>query len=273
MKRTIMLSLVLGGFSVPALAADDDTGFYGSLRLGQQSTKNIEGVFFAPAGDFTTGEGEGDEGEMGPAAESVPEGSDTIGGRFRTKSAFQIGAELGYDFGMIRAGVELAYGRNKVRGFDVASLNGSPVTEVSDLDAFLFCDYISDGEADEDSCSADGTMIVGPGGTFAKVRQLSAIASVWVDIPTGLPIEPYVGGGFGLSGYHVKIPGDSDGKARFAWHLGGGAAYKFSSAIALTLDYRYRQVKGGTLFEEGDYGVVLGKLKTHSYGAALRFTF
>src|SRR3546814_2934010 len=55
--------------------------------------------------------------------------------KLNTKSAATFGGELGYDFGGIRVGLELAYQRNKVKGITLKSLNGTAITaeDLSDV--------------------------------------------------------------------------------------------------------------------------------------------
>src|SRR3546814_14253684 len=48
--------------------------------------------------------------------------------KLNTKSAATFGGELGYDFGGVRVGLELAYQRNKVKGITLKSLNGTAIT-------------------------------------------------------------------------------------------------------------------------------------------------
>src|SRR3546814_16108050 len=48
--------------------------------------------------------------------------------KLNTKSAATFGGELGYDFGGVRVGFELAYQRNKVKGITLQSLNGTAIT-------------------------------------------------------------------------------------------------------------------------------------------------
>src|SRR3546814_11061087 len=56
--------------------------------------------------------------------------------KLNTKSAATFGGELGYDFGGVRVGLELAYQRNKVKGITLKSLNGTALT-TEDLSAVV----------------------------------------------------------------------------------------------------------------------------------------
>src|SRR3546814_20191345 len=48
--------------------------------------------------------------------------------QLNTKSAATFGGELGYDFGGVRVGLELAYQRNQVKGITLKRLNGPALT-------------------------------------------------------------------------------------------------------------------------------------------------
>src|SRR3546814_17222371 len=48
--------------------------------------------------------------------------------KLNTKSAATFGGELGYDFGGVRVGFELASQRNKMQGITLKSLNGPALT-------------------------------------------------------------------------------------------------------------------------------------------------
>lgn len=69
------------------------------------------------------------------------------------------------------------------------------------------------------------------------------LANVFLDIPTGTNITPYVGGGLGLA--YLKTTYDGVGVStshndwNFAWNLGAGAALALTDSIALDLGYRY----------------------------------
>lgn len=117
-------------------------------------------------------------------------------------------------------------------------------------------------------CSRSGKTITADS---SRARQLSALANLWVDIPTGSAITPYVGGGAGIGGYEV----DGEGKARFARQLGGGVSFDLSLGVVLFGDYRYRQIQGATIVYDDflDGGVIVGKAKTSTFNLGVRFRF
>src|SRR3546814_17342802 len=56
--------------------------------------------------------------------------------KLNTKSAATFGGELGYDFGGVRVGIELAYQRNKVKRLPLKTLTGTTIT-AEDLSAVV----------------------------------------------------------------------------------------------------------------------------------------
>lgn len=258
MRKLIAAAVLLASVSMPAMA--QAKGFYGSLSIGGVSVNDVNTTIFAPAGEIIAPESEG-EGEFALAA-SIPAGSDTVSGKYDLKTSAIVSGSLGYDWGMFRTDLEVSYARSRVRAFTVGEINGSPVT-LSEADAEDICFY-----SEIDDCSVSGNRVAFGGGP--KLRQLNAMANVWVDIPLGgeLGLEPYVGGGLGVAGFELE----GEGKAKFAWQVGGGLAYKLSPAFAITADLRYREADGATINDAG-YGFAIDKIKSFSYGLGLRATF
>lgn len=185
---------------------------------------------------------------------------DTLGTRAKFKDAFAVRGTLGYDFGLIRADVELGYSRNRVKAVDVRAVNGAPVT-LTPAQGVAVCGFL-----DADDCSASGNRIRFRG---SRLRQLSGLANLWVDIPLHGRIAPYLGGGLGATGFEFE----GEGKARFAWQLGAGVAIKLTPATAITADFRHRQAKGATIPDDDASGVTIGKVRTNSFTGGFRFTF
>jgi opacity protein-like surface antigen len=245
------LILIACGFAAAlpsaALAQDNagQKGVYVSLQAGVAKVNDVDLTYFDEGGTF------GGTGAQDNA-------------RFKTdlKSAFAINGAIGYDFGLIRADIEVAYSRNKVKGLAIKSINGTAIT-LSPADREEVCDYL-----ETDSCGGSGNSFDVDGG---KLRQASVMGNLWVDIPTGSPVTPYVGGGLGISGFEF----DGEGKGRFAWQLGAGVAFELSPSAAITLDYRHRQAKGATITDDEfeDYAVRVGKIRTNTFSAGVRFRF
>ncbi len=222
--------------------AADVRGAYVELRGGVASVKNVDATYYDAGGTF------GGTGSRDTAAFDVD-----------LKSAFAFGGTVGYDFGMIRADVQVDYARNRTKQFTLRSINNQAVTITPAIRQDV-CDYLETG-----TCA-------GSGNTFAydgdHLRQLSALANLWFDIPTGSVVTPYVGGGAGVGGYELG----GEGKARFAWQLGAGVSIDLNRSVALTADYRRRQTNGATI-DDGGAGVIIGKVKTDTASAGLRFRF
>ncbi|MFW2850620.1 outer membrane protein [Sphingomonas sp. TX0543] len=240
----ISLGVALAAAASPALAQDgDNKGVYLSLNAGVATVSDVRLTYFDQGGTFG-----------GTGAQ------DTIDFTGDVSSAFAFGGTIGYDFGLIRTDLQIDYSRSKVKSLTLRQVNGQNVT-LTPADGADICDYL-----ETENCTVNGNTI---GGDGMKLRQLSALANIWVDIPTGGRVTPYVGGGAGIGGYEVG----GEGKARFAWQLGAGLAVDLSRNIALTIDYRHRQISGARIVDEDfpSAGLNIGKVKTNTFSAGLRF--
>lgn len=84
-----------------------------------------------------------------------------------------------------------------------------------------------------------------------KVKTHTFMVNGFYDIPTNGPLNPYIGGGIGMSYMRTKYRtvGDVNGFSakhsnavrdwNFAWNLGGGLSYQINEVVALDLGYRY----------------------------------
>jgi opacity protein-like surface antigen len=243
-RSTILTALALAAIPSAALAQDEaDQGFYAGVNAGVAMLGDAHVTYYDAGGTF------GGSGS-----------TDTASGTFDVKSAATFGGVVGYDFGTIRADLEVNYSRHKIRSLTLNQLNGAPVT-LSAADRQDVCDYL-----EADSCGGSGnTFNIGG----SRIRELSAMGNLWLDLPISDRIVPYAGGGIGVGGFEV----DGDGKAKFAWQLGAGAALKLSRHVWLTADYRHREVARTTVDWDATSGFMLGKLKTDSLTAGLRFRF
>lgn len=196
---------------------------------------------------------------LGDADVDIDDFVDTFNSTFDNGSDLTFGGVIGYDFGMVRADVEGQYSRHKIKSLTINSFNGTSVT-LTPAERAAVCFFL------------DATTCGGSGNTFAidglRMRELSAMGNLWLDLPLG-PITPYAGGGVGVAGFEIN----GEGKAKFAWQLGAGAALKLSDAIELTADYRHRQVGHTDIAFDATSGFRIGKLKTDSITAGLRFRF
>jgi opacity protein-like surface antigen len=250
MIKYAIAAVLAAGICAPAMAQDEvKNGWYFGLKTGLADSNNPT---------FTVTDTSTD---------------DQLVTKLETKSAWAIAGETGYDFGDFRFGVEVKYQRNKVKGINFVSLNDTALTE-DDMDELLtLLEDEEIAEFDED-VEVDGTTVRAANGSIAKLRQLGVMANLTYDIPTGSAISPYIGGGLGAVGTHVKAFGD-DGSIRFAWQLMAGASVNVSPNFDITADYSYRQTSAGNLKFGDDEDLVyrLGKTKTSFFTVGARLTF
>ena len=258
--RVITVASVLALAAVPAVA---HAGVYGSINVGGASPSSVSTTIYAPSGAIFGGGEEILLESLSRSAAPAPAGSDSIEGDYNVNSAVAISGSLGYDFGLIRAEAEVSYSRHTVRALNVTQLTGFGGDTTTDLQdgAFDTCFYLG-----VSSCPSSGNSIALDG---VKLRQLAGMGNLWLDIPVGGKIEPYVGGGIGV----VGLESGGEAKSAFAWQLGAGVAYKLSSHLALTADVRYREVDPIQFDFGGGEGLNFGRVKTTSYGVGLRYSF
>lgn len=246
--RNLITTLAIGAAAFGATGAAnaqeaDDGGFYVALNVGSASLKDPTVTYYDVGGTF------GGTGAKDTAVASLD-----------TKSAVTFGGTLGYDFGTIRSDIEIAYSRHKIDSLTVVSLNGTTVA-LSAADRADVCDFL-----EASPCGGAGSTFTFDG---SRVRQLSVMGNLWLDLPVGDTIVPYVGGGAGIAGFEI----DGEGKGKFAWQLGAGVAFKLSSTVALTADYRHRETSKTNIAYDSTSGADVGKLKSDSLLAGIRFTF
>lgn len=239
------LNAALFGFASAAHAqeAEDDTGFYMAANIGTASLSDPTVTYYDVGGTF---------GGTGT--------TDTADARIGTKSAVTFGGTIGYDFGTVRTDVEVQYGRHKIESLTFGSVNGTPITLTAG-DRADVCLYL-----EATTCGGSGNTFVIDG---SRIRQLSVMGNVWVDLPVGGGFTPYIGGGLGIGGFEV----DGEGKGKLAWQLGGGFAVKVAQGVSLTADYRHREIGATQVEYDASSGFRVGKLTTNSFAAGLRFTF
>jgi opacity protein-like surface antigen len=185
-----------------------------------------------------------------------------FGGKIGLKSSGEIRASVGYDFGLIRADVEVSYTRSRIKTVSLTSYNGAPSNSSNQAG---FGSYVCGALFEDGTCTQSGGTVSVKGGS--KVRQINALANVWVDLPVAERFHPYVGGGLGVAGFESE----GEGRSVFAWQVGAGLAYDVTPHVALTLDYRHRQTS--RLKDAFDIGADLGRAKVNTYGAGVRFSF
>ncbi len=243
-----MMGCAFGALSATAGHAQaDDTGAYVSVHAGWSNVNDTD-LDYSEAGGTFNG--------TGPV--------DTVKTEVDLASAVEFGGAVGYDFGTVRADVEIDYSRNRVKGLAVKSLNGTAVTTISPPDGADLCDYL-----EVDNCTISGNKVSFSNG--GKVRQLSALVNIWLDLPIGDTVTPYIGGGVGVGGFEIE----GEGKASFAFQVGAGVAFSLSPKVALTVDFRHREINGARFTDAAapSFALDVGKLKTNSVSAGIRIKF
>src|SRR3546814_4230799 len=112
-KQKTAYEMRISDWSSDVCSSDLDKGMYFQLRTGVADLNNP---------DFAI-------------IDTSSEPNNRLDTKLNTKSAATFGGELGYDFGGVRVGLELAYQRNKVKGITLKSLNGTAITaeDLSDV--------------------------------------------------------------------------------------------------------------------------------------------
>lgn len=116
-----------------------------------------------------------------------------------------VGGTIGSDFGPLRLEGEISY-----RGSDV------------------------------DSITFEGDSFPTPGGD-GSVGALAVMFNAFLDLETGGPVTPYIGGGIGFANLSIDdVPyynDDDDGV--FAYQLGGGLAFNIQRNMTVDIGYRF----------------------------------
>lgn len=243
-KITIGLLAATGMVLSAGAVAAQDTGLYGSVNIGTTSVKDVDIEYYDIGGAF---------GGTGTR--------DSIEGTYHIKRGTAFRISLGYDFGAVRSDVEISYGRNDVEGLSLTSVNGGAVPALTPADYDDICDYL-----EVDNCSGSGNRINFSG---EGVRQATAMASVWFDLPVATQFSPYVGGGIGINGFETGGEGD----ATFAWQVGAGMAFNVTPNLAITADYRYRRAGSSEIVWDTDSGFNVGPIRTQTLSVGVRLRF
>ena len=98
--------------------------------------------------------------------------------------------------------------------------------------------------------SADADCAGKCGVTSLDLDTLSVLGNVWVDIPVGAEVTPYVGGGLGLAGLSIDGAADDGASWNFAWQLGAGVRMAVAPTTTIDLGYRYKS----TTADAEDFG-------------------
>jgi opacity protein-like surface antigen len=84
-----------------------------------------------------------------------------------------------------------------------------------------------------------------------EVSAMFLIANLWLDLPLGGVMRPYVGGGVGIGRLDAEITATTNGSDHvflddsdwgFAYQLGAGVAFDMTPTIAVDLGYRFKGI-------------------------------
>ena len=92
------------------------------------------------------------------------------------------------------------------------------------------------------------------------VDAMFVLANLWLDLPIGDVIRPYVGGGVGFG--HLSVEVDTTGGTTlfdesdwgFAYQLGAGVAFDFAENIAFDIGYRFKAINNADIEVDSDFG-------------------
>lgn len=251
MRRCILLAAVLSAVASPALA--QDSGAY----LGIEG-----GVSFPRSTDYDV---------SATRVQTVPTGNGLLGQTVTTtntlyhngfnadyKTALDVDAIAGYDFGIFRLEGELGYKRTQVRNFAASS--------------FLL--------TDTNTAPISG---VTPGNfTFGnRTSVLSGMVDALVDYNVTPKVRVYAGGGAGRA--RVETFGDRNNV--WAYQLIAGASTSIAENVELGLKYRYFQTdrlhfNGTASFSDAKTGATSvsqfsdsGKFRSNSVLVSLIYNF
>lgn len=87
------------------------------------------------------------------------------------------------------------------------------------------------------------------------VDMFTALANVYLDIPTGTAFTPYVGIGAGLAEIDFSPGGSS---TEFAWNATAGVEFKIAANTGLDVNYRYLDVGSAFGFDADSHQVRAG---------------
>ena len=153
---------------------------------------------------------------------------------------YRFGGFVGYDFGLLRLDAEIAYKAN-----DPSNL----ITPT------------------------------GPVPTTGSTTALTYMVNGYIDIPTKMSLEPYLGVGIGFANISLEsniagpfpvIADDSD--TVFAYQLSAGVGYAVTRSTTVTLGYRYFATDDPDMINGGGTPFTT-EYQTHEFNLGVRFRF
>ncbi len=163
-----------------------------------------------------------------------------------------MGGTGGYDFGIIRVEGEISYKFTKMKS----------ITEKSTGYGYR---------------DVDGTL-----------DAVAFMFNTFLDIPTGSPVTPYLGGGIGFAGIHLSNTYGTDTRTTysrlklyeddydsvFAYQIGAGVEIALNRRLSLDLGYRYFCTDTARIGTDNHNMVITNiKLESHNANVGVRFKF
>jgi opacity protein-like surface antigen len=112
------------------------------------------------------------------------------------------------------------------------------------------------------------------------VNALFVLANLWIDVPVGEVIRPYIGGGVGMGRLDADVSttaGDivDDSDWGFAYQLGAGIAFDLTANMVVDVGYRFKAINAelgvdGAAFAATDTDA---DYRSHNLLLGLRFEF
>jgi opacity protein-like surface antigen len=92
------------------------------------------------------------------------------------------------------------------------------------------------------------------------VNAMFVLANLWIDVPVGEVVRPYIGGGVGVGRLDADISttgGDSiidDADWGFAYQLGAGLAFDLTPNLAVDVGYRFKAINAELKIDDDHFG-------------------
>ncbi len=243
MKRILIMSTAAGAalaaFATVSIAQDWGKGWYAGGTIAWQSQHDSGNT-----GKFTS------DAFTGQGSEAIPAGSvvrkDT---RLALETRFDETASVSAEIGRrlpsgFRSGLEIAYSESDVDGHSgvivgPGQLNGEPIerTPVDTQDAALLTGDTTPLGVTVGEVVADGR---------GSIQNTFAFANVYYDFNRGGRIEPYLGGGLGVTRAEVEYSPSGvdivkDTETKFAYQVKAGATYRLSEQLEVFGEATYRE--------------------------------
>ncbi|MDE2384598.1 MAG: porin family protein [Alphaproteobacteria bacterium] len=119
------------------------------------------------------------------------------------------------------------------------------------------------------------------GTASGNINATYLLANLWLDMPTGGMVTPYVGGGAGIGWANADVTfigtggeGFVNGSGGFAFQVGGGIKIAASENIDIDIGYRLKDLTN-VVFTDRDFPVNFGpvSLVSHNFQVGMTYKF